>query len=118
MGRNRELHRSITKTNNLMSNSYREHSEQYRFADRDFRNGDRVVFVGPPDEEYQPGMVTDPEKHLLYHCTGQIRIGISEDILVYPDEPDADMYWVKFDDDTQPIRQVKGTWLVKEADFI
>jgi hypothetical protein len=100
-----------------MSNPYREHSEQYRFADRNFQNGDRVVFVGPPDEEFQPGMIPDPSKHLLYHCTGQIRIGISEDILVYPDEPDADMYWVKFDDDTQPIRQVKGTWLVKEADF-
>lgn len=48
---------------------------------------------------------------------GQIRIGVSEDILVYPDEPDADMYWIKFDDDTQPIRQVKGSWLIKATDF-
>jgi hypothetical protein len=100
-----------------MTNPYREHSEQYRFADRKFCNGDHVVFIGPPDEEYQPGMIPEPSKHLLYHCTGQIRIGVSEDILVYPDEPDADMYWVRFDDDTQPIRQVKGSWLVKTADF-
>ena len=35
----------------------------------------------------------------------------------YPDEPDVDMYWVKFDDDTQPIRQVKGSWIVKANDF-
>jgi hypothetical protein len=100
-----------------MSNPYRENSEQYLYADRNFRNGDRVVFVGPPDEEFQPGMIADPSKHALYHCTGQIRIGVSEDILVYPDEPDADMYWVKFDDDTQPIRQVKGSWLAKAANF-
>jgi hypothetical protein len=53
----------------------------------------------------------------LYHCIGRIRIGISEDILVYPDEPDADMYWVKFNDDTQPVRQVKGTWLVKQEHY-
>jgi hypothetical protein len=100
-----------------MSNPYRQTSEQYRWADRNFRNGDRVVFVGPPDEEFQPSMITDPSKHSLYHCTGQIRIGVSEDILVYPDEPEADMYWVKFDDDTQLIRQVKGTWFVKSGDF-
>jgi len=100
-----------------MSNPYRQTSEQYRWADRNFKNGDRVVFVGPPDEEFQPGMIADPSKHSLYHCTGQIRIGVSESILVYPDEPDADMYWVKFDDDTQPIRQVKGSWLVKAEDF-
>jgi hypothetical protein len=100
----------------MMSNPYRETSEQYRWADRDFKNGDRVVFVGPPDEEFQPGMMPKPSVHKLYHCSGQIRIGVSEDILVYPDEPDADMYWVRFDDDTQPIRQVKGTWLVKVGD--
>jgi hypothetical protein len=28
-------------------------------------------------------------------------------LIRYPGESDADMYWVKFDDDTQPIRQVK-----------
>ncbi len=28
------------------------------------------------------------------------------------------MYWVKFDDDTQPIRQVKGSWLVKATEFL
>jgi hypothetical protein len=97
-----------------MSNPYRETSEQYRWADRDFKNGDRVVFVGPPDEEFQPGMIPDPADHKLYQCTGRISIGRSEDILVFPDEPDAGIYWVRFDDDTQPIRQIKGTWLVKE----
>jgi hypothetical protein len=94
----------------------RELRTEEGWADRDFHNGDRVVFVGPPDEEFQPGMMPNPSSHKLYQCTGQIRIGVSEDILVYPDEPDADMYWVRFDDDTQPIRQVKGTWLVKKAD--
>lgn len=101
-----------------MSNPYRQTSDQYRWADRNFQNGDWVVFVGPPDEEFQPGLITDPAKHSLYHCTGQIRIGVSEDIIVFPDEPDADMYWVKFDDDTLPIRQVKGSWLVKSANFM
>jgi hypothetical protein len=38
-------------------------------------------------------------------------------LIRYPDEPDADMYWVKFDDDPQPIRQVKSSWLVKDAGF-
>jgi len=96
-----------------MSNPYREHSEQYAYCDRNFKNGDRVVFVGPPDAEFQPGMIPDPQDHALYHRKGQIRIGISEDILVYPDEPGADMYWVKFEDDVIPLRQIKGTWLVK-----
>jgi len=45
---------------------FTHHSEQYRFADRDFRNGDRVVFVGPPDDEFQPGMMPEPSKHLLW----------------------------------------------------
>jgi|GEM_PF-2985162 len=100
-----------------MSNPYRTESDQYRFADRNFRNGDAVVFVGPPDEEFQPGMICDPKHHTLYRCTGKIRIGKSEDILVFPDEPDEGLYWVRFDDDTQPVRQVRGTWLVKAADF-
>lgn len=100
-----------------MSNPYRKHSEQYLFADRNFQNGDQVVFVGPPDDEFQPGMLCDPSRHALYHLLGQIRIGISEEILVYPDEPDVDMYWVKFPDDTQPLRQVKGSWLIKVQDF-
>jgi hypothetical protein len=99
------------------SNPYRKHPEQYLYADRDFHNGDQVVFVGPPDEEFQPGMICDPGSHTLYLLQGQIRVGISEDILVYPDEPDADMYWVKFVDDTHPLRQIKGTWLVKIEDY-
>jgi hypothetical protein len=37
-----------------MSNPCRQTSDQYRWADRNFQNGDRVVFVGPPDEEFQP----------------------------------------------------------------
>jgi hypothetical protein len=28
------------------------------------------------------------------------------------------MYGVKFDDDTQPIRQIKGTWLIKAQFFV
>ena len=98
------------------SNPYRENPEQYLWVDLNFQNGDGVVFVGPPDDEFQPGMICDPDRHILYHLQGQIRVGISEDILVYPDEPDAEMYWVKFPDDTQPLRQIKGTWLVKAED--
>jgi hypothetical protein len=26
-----------------------------------------VVFIGPPDEEFQPGMIPEPAKHLLYN---------------------------------------------------
>ena len=99
-----------------MSNQYREYSEKHQWADRDFRNGDWVIFVGPPDDEFQPATIADPAKHKLYKKRGQIRIGVSEDIRVFPDAPDLDLYWVKFDDDTQPLRQVKGSWLVKERD--
>lgn len=43
-----------------MSNPYREHSEQYSWADRNFRNGDRVVFVGPPDVRAGVGARVSP----------------------------------------------------------
>jgi len=42
-------------------------------------------------------MIPDPHEHALYHRHGPIRIGVSEDILVYPDESGAGMYWVKID---------------------
>ena len=48
-----------------MTNPFRQHSEQYKWANRDFANGDWVVFVGPPDEDFQPGMMADPAKHAL-----------------------------------------------------
>ena len=35
-----------------MSNPYREYGEKHRWADRDFCNGDRVVFVGSLDDEF------------------------------------------------------------------
>ena len=64
---------------------------------------------------------TQVEEHLLLDASIAIfdpgLADYDEDILVYPDEPDADMYWVKFVDDTQPLRQIKGTWLVKIEDF-
>lgn len=101
----------------LHGGTYREYPEQYLYADRDFKNGDRVVFVGPPDDEYQPAMICPPESHKLLHKRGQIRIGRSEDIRVYPDDPANNMLWVKFDDDRHPLRQVAATWLVKEKDF-
>ncbi len=99
-----------------MSNPYRQHSEQYKWANRDFRNGDRVVFVGPPDEEYQPGMIGSPDKHALYAKQGQIRVGVSEDIRVYPDSG-PDMLWVAFEGDRVPLRQVTRSWLVRSEDF-
>jgi hypothetical protein len=100
-----------------MSNPYRQYSGQYEKADRDFQNGDLVVFVGPPDEEYQPGMIASPTEHMLHHCKGRICIGKSEDILVFPDEPDSNLYWVRFEDDTQPVRQIPATWIVKTEDL-
>lgn len=99
-----------------MSNPFRQHSEQYKWANRDFTNGDHVVFVGPPDEEFQPGMMVDPDKHALYGKQGQIRVGISEDIRVYPDSG-PDMLWVAFEGDKVPLRQVARTWLVRREDF-
>jgi hypothetical protein len=98
-------------------NPYREHAEQYLYADRDFRVHDRVVFIGPPDEEYQPGMMPPPAQHKLYGKHGAIVVGISESIHCYPDDPDDNKYWVRFDDDEKGPRQVSASWLVKEAEF-
>lgn len=100
-----------------MTNPYRSHPEQYKYCDRNFSNGDRVVFVGPPDEEYQPGMIVGPDKHVLYGKTGQIRVGISEDIRVYPDKGSPDMVWVKFEGDKVPLRQISRSWLVRDDDY-
>lgn len=95
-------------------NPYRDYPEQYKYADRDFQNHDRVGFVGPPDEEWQPGLMPPPEKHKLYGKHGRICIGISEDIRCYPDDPDDRMYWVRFDEDRiDGPRQVSAEWLVK-----
>ena len=98
-------------------NPYREHAEQYLYADRDFRVHDRVVFVGPPDEEFQPGMMPMPKEHKLYHRHGTICVGISESIRCYPDDPNDDKHWVRFDGDEKGPRQVAATWLVKEAEY-
>ena len=99
-----------------MSNPFRQHSEQYKWANRDFVNGDLVIFVGPPDEEFQSGMIVDPRKHALYGKQGQIRVGVSEDIRVYPDTG-PDMLWVAFEGDRIPMRQVARSWLVRLEDF-
>jgi hypothetical protein len=63
-------------------------------------------------------MIVDPSKHKLYGKTGQIRIGVSEDILVYPDESGPDMLWVAFEGDRVPLRQVARTWLVRREDYV
>ena len=105
-------------SDNSHGNPFRAHPEQYQFADRNFRNGDWVIFVGPPDDEFQPGMISDPGQHALYHRRGQVRVGPSEDIRVFPDDKASNMYWVKVDGDKHPLRQVVASWLVKEPDFV
>lgn len=99
-----------------VTNPYRSHPEQYKYCDRNFKNGDRVVFVGPPDEEYQPGMIVSPDKHKLYGKVGQVRVGVSEDIRVYPDSQDLDMLWVMFEGENQRLRQITRSWLIHETD--
>ena len=97
--------------------SYRAHPEQYRWVDRDFRKGDRVVFVGPPDDQYQAAMISSPAEHKLFGRIGTVMMGPSEDIRCYPDDPDSDLIWVRFDNDRHPLRQVSSAWLVREGDY-
>ncbi len=97
--------------------SYRSHPEQYRWAARDFRKGERVVFVGPPDDQYQPAVISSPTKHKLLGNIGTVMMGPSEDIRCYPDESDSDVIWVRFDNDKHPLRQVSSAWLVRECDY-
>lgn len=98
-------------------NPYRDHAEQYLYADRDFRVHDRVVFVGPPDEEFQPGMMPAPKEHKLYLRHGFISVGISESIRCYPDDPRDNKYWVRFEGESKGPRQIAATWIVKEGDW-
>jgi hypothetical protein len=86
--------------------SYRSHPEQYRWANRNFRKGDRVVFVGPPNDQYQPAVISPPADHKLLGKFGTAMMGPSEDIRCYPDDPDSDIIWIRFDDDKHPLRQV------------
>ena len=97
--------------------SYRAHPEQYRWVDRDFRKGDRVVFVGPPDDQYQAAMISSPAEHKLFGKIGTVMMGPSEDIRCYPDDLDSDLIWVRFDNDRHPLRQVSSAWLVREGDY-
>ncbi|MEA3208550.1 MAG: hypothetical protein QOE70_1607 [Chthoniobacter sp.] len=97
--------------------SYRSHPEQYRWADRDFRKGDRVVFVGPPDDQYQAAMISPPGEHKLVGKIGTVMMGPSENIRCYPDDPDSDVIWIRFDNDKHPLRQVSRAWLVRECDY-
>jgi hypothetical protein len=97
--------------------SYRSHPEQYRWAARDFRKGDRVVFVGPPDEQLQPAVISQPAEHKLLGKIGTVMMGLSEDIRCHPDDPESDAIWIRFDDDKHPLRQVSCAWLVREGDI-
>ena len=96
---------------------YRAHPEQYRWADRDFRNGDRVVFVGPPNEQFQPAVISPPSEHKLLGRVGTVMMGPSEDIRCDPDDSESDSIWVRFDNDKHPLRQVSSGWLVREDDY-
>lgn len=104
-----------------MNDSYREYDEQYKYANRNFKLHDKVVFVGPPREEENPTFISSPKEHKLYLKKGRIAYGPSEDMRCYPDEPaDSDLaklVWVKFEDDDKDIRQVDRNWLVKEQDL-
>ncbi len=95
---------------------YRTHPQEYQYASRDFVNGDRVVFVGPPDEQHQPTMIAPPEKHKLLGRQGTVMIGPSEDIRCFPDDPESDLIWIRFDGDKHPFRQVSRAWVVRESD--
>ena len=97
--------------------SYRSHPEQYRWADRDFRKGDRVVFVGPPDDQHQAAVISSPRDHKLLGKTGTVMMGPSEDIRCYPDDPASDIIWIRFDDDKHPLRPVSCAWIVPEGDY-
>lgn len=70
--------------------------------------GKMVRFRGPAGVA---PLTAEPSKHLLTDCIGQIVMGPSEDIWCYPDNPELDMVWVAFADDTRPIRQVSAAWL-------
>lgn len=70
--------------------------------------GRTVRFVGPTG--LSP-VTAKPSKHLLTDCVGQIVMGPSEDVWCYPDDPDLDLVWVAFTDDTRPLRQVSAAWL-------
>jgi len=97
--------------------SYRDHPEEYHWANRDFSNHDRVVFVGPPDDQLQPGMISSKGNHKLIGKVGTVVIGPSEDIRCYPDDPASDALWIRFDGDKHPFRQVSRDWLVRESDY-
>ena len=70
--------------------------------------GRKVRFIGPGS----PAPLTaGPSQHLLTDCVGQIVMGPSEDVWCYPDDPNLDLVWVAFVDDTRPLRQVSAAWL-------
>jgi hypothetical protein len=99
---------------------YRDYEDQFSFADRNFRIGDRVVFVGPPADHEQPSMISRASEHVLYRRSGRIAYGPSESLRCYPEESvNSDlgrMVWVEFEGDTRPIRQVDALWLLKAKD--
>ncbi len=70
--------------------------------------GRRVKFIGPNGTA---PLTAGPSEHLLTDCPGRIVMGPSEDIWCYPDDPDLDLVWVAFIDDTRPLRQVSAAWL-------
>ncbi len=70
--------------------------------------GRLVKFAGP--EGISP-LTAGPSEHLLTDCPGRIVMGPSEDIWCYPDDPELDLVWVAFTDDTRPLRQVSAAWL-------
>ena len=81
-----------------------------------FKNHDIVYFVGPHAGTIAP-VTSTMKNHKLYKRRGRIAIGISEDIRCYPDDPNDNMYWVRFEDDHIPLRQVQGDWLIQEKEY-
>ena len=76
-----------------------------------------MVFVGPPNEQYQPAVISAPAEHKLLGKIGTVMMGPSEDIRCQPDDPESDAIWVRFDNDQHPLRQVSSAWLVRETDY-
>jgi len=101
--------------------NFRDYPEQFEDLSRKFKCHDQIVFVGPPDDKDNMTFVARPMQHKLYLKKGLITFGPNESIRCYPDENFSTelgrMFWVKFEDDNQPIRQVDGTWIVKDEDF-
>ena len=73
----------------------------------DFKLGAKVYLTGPVDGA--TGISTQPfdkDKHRLYNVPGEIIVGPNGSIEAFKGG-----VWVKFQEDTQPYRQVQKDWL-------